>query len=291
MKLRFPKVLSGLLALSIAALPLSAFAQSRLENAESITGHVAAIVDVDNVDVNDDRGFVDRVRLRQDTAIYPRGSRLEPGMAVTIVGTNRGSFFAADQITLTGQIAAPVPAQQPPVSYQQPSIPRDRSALPDPIANAGDLTGVIGTALDSKDAFVGEAVQLVDVASADGSIRGATLYGKVTDVQRPSQGRSAQLELRFDRLRLANNETFGIEGVVTQMHLETKNNTLKEVGGALAGMLVGNALAKTVLRVGGGGILGAVGGYIVAKDNRTDVTVPANSAISVRLLQARRQAQ
>lgn len=285
-------------------MPLGAFAQSRPAGAETISGYIATVNDADNsIGVNDDRGYLDNVRLQQDTVIYPRGSRLEPGMAITIVGANRGRFFAANQITIAGQSAPPQTAprgynappsyqQQPPAQYQQQlAVSPDRSALPAQFANAGDLTGAIGTALDSKDAYVGEAVQLVDVASADGSIRGATLYGTVTNVQRGSQGRSAQLELHFNRLRLADNETFGIEGVVTQMRVSTKNNALKEVGGALAGMLAGNAIAKTVLGVGGGGILGAVGGYFIAKDNRTDVTVPVKSAISVRLLQARRQAQ
>lgn len=309
MKLRFARILPGLLALSIATLPLGAFAQSLPAGAETITGHVATINDADTIGVNDDRGYVDNVLLLRDTAIYPQGSRLEPGMAITIVGVNRGSFFAANQITVSGQATSqapprvdcasapyqqqPVPyqPQQPPASYQQAPVSRDCAALPPPFANAGELTGVLGTALDSKDAYVGEAVQLLNVASSDGSIRRATLYGTVTDVQRPNQGRSAQLELHFDRLRLADNTTYRIEGVVTQMRVSTKNNALKEAGGALAGMIVGNALGKTLLGMSGGGILGAVGGYLVAKDNRTDVTVPADSAISVRLLQARRQAQ
>jgi hypothetical protein len=320
MKLQYTRPLAGLLAFAIGAIPLSAPAQSRPGDTETISGRVATINDADNIDVNDDRGYTDNVRLQQDTVIYPRGSRLEPGMTITIQGVNRGKFFAASQITISDQApqapqappqrgydapAAPPPPQRgydappapqapiaPPPGVRPPDISRgDRSALPPQLAAAGDLTGSIGTTLDSKDAYVGETVQLVDVGSADGSIRGATLYGTVTDVQRPGQGRNAKLEMHFDRLRLANGTTYRIEGIVTQMQVSTKNNALKEAGGALAGMLAGNAIMKTLFGIGGGGLLGAIGGYFVAKDNRSDVTVPASSAISVRLLQARRQAQ
>ena len=292
MKLQIRRVLPGLLALSIAALPVSAPAQSG-PAAETITGTVSTVNDADTIDVNDARGFVDSVRLQQDTVIFPSGSRIEPGMAITIVGVNRGKFFAANQITISNPAGA-APPQQP--FERQPAPPgpdtsHERPNVPPLLANAGDLTGSIGTALDSKNAYVGETIQLLNVASADGSIRDATLYGTVIDVERPSQGHSAQLEMHFDRLRLADGTAFRIEGVVTQMQVSTKNNALKEAGGALAGMLAGNAIAKTLFGISGGGLLGAVGGYFIAKDNRTDVTVPANSAVSVRLVQARRQTQ
>jgi len=43
--------------------------------------------------------------------------------------------------------------------------------------------------------------------------------------------------------------------------------------------------------VSGGGIVGAAGGYLIAKDNRADVVIPGDTAITVRLLRARRQPQ
>ncbi len=74
------------------------------------------------------------------------------------------------------------------------------------------------------------------------------------------------------------------------MKIKTKRQRRERVGGALVGMIVGNALGKTLLGVSGGGVVGAFGGYLVAKDDRTDVTIPANTGVTVRLVHERRQA-
>jgi hypothetical protein len=55
-------------------------------------------------------------------------------------------------------------------------------------------------------------------------------------------------------------------------------------------MLAGNAIGKTLFGVSGGGIVGAIGGFMIAKDDRSDVVIPANSAVTVRLVNPRRQA-
>ena len=72
--------------------------------------------------------------------------------------------------------------------------------------------------------------------------------------------------------------------------MNTKSNALKEAGGALAGMLVGNAIGKTLFHTGAGGAVGAIGGFAVAKNNRSNVVVPAGSNVVVQIVSARRQA-
>jgi hypothetical protein len=196
-------------------------------------------------------------------------------MSVSITGVNRGSYFAAEQVDIAGPPAPP---------------PDVAGALPPQLAHSGELTGILDTPLDSRHAAVGDNVVLTDVSSADGTIRHATLSGTVSAVTRPGQGRNAQIEIAFDLLQLRDGSSYHVTGVVTSMQVATKSNTLKEVGGALIGMLAGNAIAKTAFGISGGGIVGAIGGYFVAKDNRADVVVPDHSAISVRLIRARRQA-
>ena len=268
-----------LLAFAVAAVPLDALAQSGPtdmpsyaapvsgSDEETIHGHIASVDDADTLHVSDDRGFVDNVQLQQGTIINPSGTRLLPGMIVTIAGVNRGSVFAANQIDIAAATTSPV----------RP-------------ARGTALTGILGTSLDSKSAYVGEDVVLNDVSSSDGSIAGATIFGTVTDVTPPGQGQNAQVKIHFDSLRLADGTTTPVDGIVASMQVKTKNNAAKEVGGALVGMLAGNALAKTILGVGGGGIAGAIGGYLIAKDNRSDVVIPANTVITVRLVESRRQA-
>jgi outer membrane lipoprotein SlyB len=271
----------ALLALSTAPTPVAAGAQADSSGIpsyaqpsaptaeeETIHGQIAAIDAPDRLQVHDDRGFIDDVQLDARTTVNPPGTRFLPGMIVSIAGVSRGSYFAARRIDLPRQAAG---VGQPP---------------PPP---GTELTGVLGTALDSKSAYVGESVTLANVASSDGAIAGATLSGAVTNVVTAGQGRNAQIEIYFDTLQLRGGTVYPVDGVVAQMQVNTKSNTLKEVGGALAGMLAGNAIAKTVLGVSGGGIVGAVGGFLIAKDNRSDISVPADTTVTVRLVNPRRQ--
>jgi hypothetical protein len=278
---RSARIFTALLALAAAAaLPIGAFAQpdssgipsyarpNTPSGEETIHGRIASIDGPESLQVRDDRGFIDNVHLEPGAIVTPPGTRLLPGMIVAIAGVNRGLVFAADRIDLPAQTVGVAP---PPPS---PGI---------------ELTGVIGTALDSKSAYVGEPVVVGNVSSDDGTIAGATLSGTVSHVTPAGQGRNAEIELHFDTLQLRGGTVYPVDGVVASMTVNTKSNAAKEVGGALLGMLAGNAIAKTTLGVSGGGIVGAIGGFLIAKDNRTDVVIPANTAVTVRLVSPRRQ--
>lgn len=158
-----------------------------------------------------------------------------------------------------------------------------------PYAGA-QYAGTVTTTVNSKTAYVGQPVTLTNVSSQSGDVTGATMYGTVTRVVRAGQGRPAELQMSFSRLRLRSGTTYAVNGVVTGMQSNTQNNTLKEVGGAVAGMVVGNMLMKTIFHASGGGFLGAAGGYLIARNNRSDMTVPAGSAVRVTLRTVRRQA-
>jgi hypothetical protein len=152
-----------------------------------------------------------------------------------------------------------------------------------------ELRGTMGSTVDTKSAYVGQDVIVNNVANPSGSIQGATLRGTVSSVVRAGQGRAAQLQLHFNYLVLRNGRTYPVNGSVTAVHAETKSNALKEAGGALAGMLVGNAIFKTLFSASGGGIVGAAGGYLIAKNNRQDMTVTAGSIVVVHLGTVHRQ--
>jgi hypothetical protein len=164
------------------------------------------------------------------------------------------------------------------------------AALAQPPTAGMLLTGTLGSTIDTKNAYAGEDVALNNVSSSDGSIRDATLTGTVTSVQRAGQGQPGKIQLRFDTLRMADGQSYSVDTTVTQMQSQTKNNILKEAGGALAGMLVGNAVTKTLFGIAGGGLIGAAGGFLIAKNNRQDVTIPANSTVTVQVVGRRRQA-
>ncbi|GAC1407961.1 MAG: hypothetical protein NVSMB64_15530 [Candidatus Velthaea sp.] len=151
------------------------------------------------------------------------------------------------------------------------------------------LSGTLTQDISSKDAQVGQSVTLTGVTSASGAVHGATVYAHVTDVTRAGQGKRPQVQIALDKIGYANGTSQSVSGVVTSAKENTKNNTVREVGGAVIGNIVGNLAAKK-LGLPLGGLLGAAGGFLYAKNYHENVTIPKDSIVSVRVTAARRQA-
>jgi small nuclear ribonucleoprotein (snRNP)-like protein len=65
---------------------------------ESIRGRIVAFDGKYNLQLRDDRGYVDNVSLHDGTVINPTGLRLAAGQSVTIMGHNSGKTFEANEI-------------------------------------------------------------------------------------------------------------------------------------------------------------------------------------------------
>jgi len=152
-----------------------------------------------------------------------------------------------------------------------------------------ELSGTIDQQLDSKSAVVGQRFTMSNVHSQDNNINGATIYGHVDEVQAAGQGRPAKISIAFDKLHTRSGASYALDGRATAVQENTKSNAVNEAGGAVAGMIVGNILGKK-LGTNAGGLLGAAGGYIYAKNAKQNVTIPANSVVTVQVIRARRQA-
>ncbi len=155
------------------------------------------------------------------------------------------------------------------------------------------LDGTIDGDYSSNHAYAGQSVSVSNVSSDAGSaVRNGHLYGYVYSVQKAGQGTPGKIRFRFTELVTGSGVRYTIDSRVTQMKAQTKNNAAKEAGGALAGMLVGNAIGKTLFGGSAGGAIGAAGGFLLAKNNRQNIDVPAGSIIQVELLSVtRRQSQ
>jgi len=176
-------------------------------------------------------------------------------------------------------------------TYPQPQPPPPQAAqgMPEPGMR---FTGTLWQTVSSKTANVGDPVVLTNVISSDESITNAKMFGHVVAVTRAGQGRNPQIYLAFDNLQLANGTMYPVAGEVTQLQVKTPNNGAKEALGALGGMIVGNVLGKWIgAPTNVGGIAGAAGGYVVAKNSKQDVTIPATSNVGVRLVRPRPQQQ
>lgn len=65
---------------------------------ETIHGRIQSFHGKFDLQVRDDRGYIDNVQMHQGTIINPTGISLQPGMSVTIYGHNEGRTFAANEI-------------------------------------------------------------------------------------------------------------------------------------------------------------------------------------------------
>ena len=101
------KALTALLAALIITAPLAAQAQmapSYSDNGPDTDGEAqihGRVLNFDggyNLQVRDEKGYVDNVQLHQGTIINPTGLTLAAGMVVSILGYNAGNYFAANQV-------------------------------------------------------------------------------------------------------------------------------------------------------------------------------------------------
>jgi len=112
------KILAALAALAFLT-PIAAAAQDVPSYAEpnagpgyqdeQIQGRITSFDGAYSLTVQDDRGFVDNVQLHDGTIINPTGLTLEPGMVVSIMGYDAGSFFAANEVDTPYSYVGAVP--------------------------------------------------------------------------------------------------------------------------------------------------------------------------------------
>jgi hypothetical protein len=151
--------------------------------------------------------------------------------------------------------------------------------------------------LDTSKAHVGDPFTMDIVPpypSGNPAFQGAIISGEVTSVTSAGQGRKPSLGVQFDYLRLADGSTVNIAASMTQDQRknETKNGA-KVVLSTLGGMLLGNAIGKTLFHVGGGGVVGAAGGLLYGVNQKANFQLPAGSSVLITIDQTvtiRRQA-
>lgn len=108
------QLLAAAAALTLLA-PIAAQAQEVPSYADAastdlqIQGRIASFDGGYNLTVRDDNGYTDIVQLHDGTIINPTGLTLAPGMVVSVLGQNDGSYFAANEVDTPYTIDAGVP--------------------------------------------------------------------------------------------------------------------------------------------------------------------------------------
>ena len=153
------------------------------------------------------------------------------------------------------------------------------------------------TTIDTGKAHVGDRF-VMDVVppypSGNPAFQGGIIAGEVTSVTTAGQGRKPSLGVQFDYLRLADGSTVDISATMTDdQRKEEHKNGFKVALSTLGGMLLGNAIGKTVFHTGGGGAVGAAGGLLYGLNGKSNFQLPSGSNVLITLNQTvtiRRQA-
>jgi hypothetical protein len=146
------------------------------------------------------------------------------------------------------------------------------------------LTGTLDQNLNSKTVQIGQTITISNANSPNHDINGAVIYGHVDRVQRAGQGTPGKIHLAFDKVNTRSGNIYQIEGYASNMQVETKSNSTKEIASTAAGALVGGLLGHGI-----GAVLGGGAGYAISKNSRENVTLPQGSLITVQITQSRRQ--
>ena len=151
--------------------------------------------------------------------------------------------------------------------------------------------------INSGTAQVGDGFTAhVQAPLPDPGLAGAIISGQVVQVQRAGQGTKPAIGLQLNTIRLYDGTSAPIEGyLVSAQQRSQQKSGARVVATTLGGMLVGNAIGKTVFGSSStmGSWLGALSGFLIGQNYQANVQIPQYAPMVVQLnqnLSIRRQA-
>jgi hypothetical protein len=164
--------------------------------------------------------------------------------------------------------------------------------------DGAQINARLNQGLDSGTAAVGDPFTMTVVPpypAGNPAFQGATISGVVTKAVHAGQGRNPEIVIEPRFLHMADGSVANVYGEVDSIaaNKSTSGTAAKAVGAGIIGMLVGNAIFKTVFNSSAGGAIGLIGGAMLGANNKTNFTIPAGANATVKLNQAvtiRRQA-
>jgi hypothetical protein len=154
-----------------------------------------------------------------------------------------------------------------------------------------ELALSLATELSTKSAKAGDVVraELTSDVRVDGKVAiaaGTTVAGQVTKVVSGSNkiGGVPTIGMSFERLELPGGKDVPIMGEITQTgKSDTARDTVKIVGGAAAGAILGHQVKGGDKGKVLGGLLGGAIGAVAAQKTGTEVQLPAGTALTIAL--------
>lgn len=154
--------------------------------------------------------------------------------------------------------------------------------------NGAVISARMNQTLNTGTAQVGDTFTMTVVPpypAGDPAFQGATISGVVTFVQSAGQGRPAKIEIQPQYLRMANGAVANVSGsfTSTQRSNTTANDVGRTAAGALAGMLIGNAIGKMVFHASGGGPAGFIAGGLIGANSKSNFSIAQGTPITLQL--------
>jgi len=186
----------------------------------------------------------------------------------------------------------PVPLVNNPASAPAATRPAPAPAPTPLVVPAGtQLSLALTDEVSTKTAKVGDTLRATVVSDVrvDGKLAiaaGTTVAGQVTDVVSGSSkiGGVPRLGMSFDRLELSGNRDVPISGEITQKgKSDAARDTVKIVGGAAAGAILGHQVKGGDKGKVIGGLLGGAIGAVAAQKTGTEVKLAAGTELEIAL--------
>jgi hypothetical protein len=209
---------------------------------------------------------------------------------------NREAALAGTQGSKSSAPAATKPSTSKPASKPSTSTASTSPpAAPAPtvltVPAGTELALSLATELSTKSAKAGDVVraELTNDVRVDGKLAiaaGTTVAGQVTSVVSGSNkiGGVPTLGISFDRLELPGGKDVPISGEITQRgKSDTARDTVKIVGGAAAGAILGHQVKGGDKGKVLGGLLGGAIGAVAAQKTGTEVQLPVGTTLNIAL--------
>jgi hypothetical protein len=150
------------------------------------------------------------------------------------------------------------------------------------------VTSKINQTIDSGTAHAGDKFSLTMTTpypNGDSQYNRALVYGHVVNVVAAGQGKNAALSFALDRVVLASGRQANVSMSLQSQETQRHNNTGNIAMTAIAGMLVGNMVGKTLLNTNLGGAAGLIAGALYANNKRTNVSLRQGSVVVTEVRQ------
>jgi hypothetical protein len=150
------------------------------------------------------------------------------------------------------------------------------------------VTSKINQTIDSGTAHAGDKFSLTMTTpypGGDSQYNRALVYGHVVNVVSAGQGKNAALSFALDRVVLASGRQANVSMSLQSQETQRHNNTGNIAMTAIAGMLVGNMVGKTLFNTNLGGAAGLIAGALYANNKRTNVSLRQGSVVVTEVRQ------